>query len=167
VQRRIVKAEPRTRILLIAAVAWALFAPLTTAGHVEEQTPGRAEGWLIPETAATERSPVPVTAAMIEKGKSFYLSKCRRCHGQDGTGRGPDADPAHAPSELTDARRASRNPDGVMFYKIWNGRANPRMPAMKSEISQADVWAIVSYIKTLRNQGPLQDKAPGGSHRRR
>ena len=142
-----------TRILWIAAVAWALFAPMTAAGHVAEQTPGKTDGWLIPETAAGEHSPVPVTPAMIEKGKSLYLSKCRRCHGQDGSGRGPDADPAHPPSDLTDARRASRNPDGVMFYKIWNGRAKPRMPAMKSEISQADVWMIVNYIKTLRKQG--------------
>jgi hypothetical protein len=29
-----------------------------------------------------------------------------------------------------DGRTSSlRNPDGVMFYKIWNGRAKPRMPA--------------------------------------
>ena len=156
-----------TRILWIAAVAWALLAPLTTAGHVAEQTPGKSDGWLIPETAGAERSPVPVTPAMVEKGQRLYLSKCRRCHGPDGTGGGPDADPAHAPSDLTDARRASRNPDGVLFYKIWNGRAKPRMPAMKSEISEADVWMIVNYIKTLRKQGGDHDRAPGGNHRRR
>jgi hypothetical protein len=37
-----------------------------------------------------------------------------------------------------------------MFYKIWNGRAKPRMPAMKSEVPAADAWAIVHYVKTLR-----------------
>jgi mono/diheme cytochrome c family protein len=127
-----------------------LFAHLAGAGLKEGQAPGRSDGWLIPDSAAAEKGPVPVTAAMIAKGKSLYLSKCRRCHGPDGSGRGPDADPQHAPADLTDARRASRNPDGVLFYKIWNGRAKPRMPAMKSEVSQADVWMIVHYIKTLR-----------------
>ena len=48
------------------------------------------------------------------------------------------------------ARLASRNPDGVMFYEIWNGRARPKMPAMKTDITQADVWAVVRYVKTLR-----------------
>jgi len=93
---------------------------------------------------------VPVSPASIARGKSLYQSKCQRCHGPDGTGRGPDADPAHAPADLTDARRASRNPDGVMFYKIWNGRARPKMPAMKSEVSVTDAWMIVHYVKTLR-----------------
>lgn len=138
------------RILWIATVAWALFVQLVNVVHVADQMADGSAGWHIPETAATERSPVPVTPAVMARGKSLYLSKCQRCHGPDGGGRGPDADPAHPPADLTDSRRASRNPDGVLFYKIWNGRAKPRMPAMKSEISQADVWTIVHYVKTLR-----------------
>jgi hypothetical protein len=38
----------------------------------------------------------------------------------------------------------------VMFYKIWNGRTKPKMPAMKADISPADVWAVIQYVKTLR-----------------
>jgi hypothetical protein len=67
-----------------------------------------------------------------------------------GKGDGPDADPNHAPSDLTDARRALRNPDGVMFYKIWNGRAKPKMPAMKTDIARIDVWTVIHFVKTLR-----------------
>jgi hypothetical protein len=37
-----------------------------------------------------------------------------------------------------------------MFYKIWNGRARPKMPAMKSDVSVTDAWMIVHYVKTLR-----------------
>jgi hypothetical protein len=68
----------------------------------------------------------------------------------DGSGHGPEADPDHPPADLTDARRASRNPDGVMFYKIWNGRAKPKMPPMKTDISRIDVWRVIHYVKTLR-----------------
>jgi mono/diheme cytochrome c family protein len=116
------------------------------AGQVHEAS----DGWRIPEGAATEQSPVSASTAVIARGKSLYQSKCQRCHGPDGIGHGPEADPDHPPADLTDARRASRNPDGVMFYKIWNGRAKPRMPAMKSEVSAAEAWAIVHYVKTLR-----------------
>lgn len=138
-----------TRILWIAVVAWALVVQLANVAHVAGQMAG-SDGWGIPEHAASARNPVPITPALLARGKSLYQSKCRRCHGADGIGRGPDADPDHPPADLTDARRASRNPDGVVFYKIWNGRTKPRMPAMKSEISQVDAWTIVHYVKTLR-----------------
>jgi mono/diheme cytochrome c family protein len=95
-------------------------------------------------------NPVPTSPAVIAKGQSLYRAKCRRCHGADGTGRGPDADPDHPPGDLTDGRRASRNPDGVMFYKIWNGRSKPKMPAMKTDITREEVWTVIHYVKTLR-----------------
>ena len=53
---------------------------------------------------------------------------------------------------MTDASRASRNPDGILFYKIWNGRKQPKMPAFKSDLSKDEVWAVVEYAKSLRKQ---------------
>jgi len=133
------------RTIVVAALTL-----LAVVVHVAGQAPAGSDGWQIPEGAATERNPVPLTAAAVARGKSLYQSKCQRCHGADGAGHGPDGDPARPPADLTDSRRASRNPDGVMFYKIWNGRAKPRMPAMKSDLQAADVWMLVHYVKTLR-----------------
>ena len=136
---------PALRIVL--AGAWLA----VSAGVVRAtQGPAVSEGWRIPDGAAAEPNPVPSDPARLARGRELYRAKCQRCHGADGKGRGPDADPSHAPADLTDARRASRNPDGVVFYKIWNGRARPKMPAMKADISQTDVWTIVHYVKTLR-----------------
>ena len=117
---------------------------------VATQAPDSSQGWHIPEGAAMERNPEPLNDAVLVRGQSLYKSKCQRCHGADGTGHGPEADPNHLPGDLTDGRRASRNPDGVMFYKIWNGREKPKMPAMKMDISRADAWAVIHYVKTLR-----------------
>ena len=114
------------------------------------QAPDGSQGWHIPESAATERNPEPLNDLVLDKGRRLYKAKCQRCHGADGTGHGPEADPNHLPGDLTDGRRASRNPDGVMFYKIWNGRERPKMPAMKADITQADVWTVIHYVKTLR-----------------
>ena len=134
----------------MAAVGLSWFMAMAHAVQVAGQVRDASDGWHIPDGAATEQSPVPANPATIARGKGLYQSKCQRCHGSDGTGHGPDADLDHPPADLTDARRASRNPDGVMFYKIWNGRAKPRMPAMKSEVSAAESWMIVHYVKTLR-----------------
>lgn len=139
-----------TRVPLHAAIVWFCLTLAVGAMRTTTQAPAGSEGWNIPEGAAAEPNPVPPNTAALVKGQSLYKSKCQRCHGVDGTGRGPDADPAHPPPDLTDARRASRNPDGVMFYKIWNGRAKPKMPAMKADITRADVWVLIHYIKTLR-----------------
>ena len=51
---------------------------------------------------------------------------------------------------LTVASRAARNPDGVVFYKIWNGRSSPKMPEFSKELSKEQAWAIVAYVQTLR-----------------
>src|SRR6185295_6977583 len=113
-------------------------------------------GWQIPPAASTEESPLPPRLAVIRKGKALYISHCSGCHGLEGRGDGPDntTDPAHRPADLTNAFPANLNPDGVMFYKIWNGRAQPTMPAFKTELTRNDVWAVVEYIKTLRKAGP-------------
>jgi mono/diheme cytochrome c family protein len=140
-----VRNTPRLR----AALTWSC---LTFAVGVVRAAaaPGHSEGWQIPDGAETERNPVQINAAVIASGQRLYRSQCQRCHGVDGTGNGPDADPDHAPGNLTDAGRALRNPDGVMFYKIWNGRAKPKMPAMKSEMAPLEVWTVIHYVKTLR-----------------
>ena len=141
------KAPRATRVR--AVLTWSCLT--LTAGAVPAGgVPDRSQGWQIPEGAERERNPVPVDAAVIASGQRLYRSKCQRCHGLDGTGSGPDADSDHPPGDLTDAGRAARNPDGVMFYKIWNGRTKPKMPAMKAEIDPIDVWTVIHYVKTLR-----------------
>jgi mono/diheme cytochrome c family protein len=139
-----------TRAPLYATVVWFGLTFTVAAMRAAPQAPAGAEGWQIPEGAAAETNPVPTTADVLAKGMSLYRAKCQRCHGADGTGHGPEADPGHPPADLTDGRRAFLNPDGVMFYKIWNGRAKPKMPAMKSDMAPADVWTVIQYVKTLR-----------------
>ena len=111
--------------------------------------------WQIPEGAADEHSPLSPTADVLKKGGSLYNSQCAKCHGPKGLGDGPDAnrkDEARRPANLT----ISRTLDGVMFYKIWNGRKEPDMPAFKSQMTKDDVWAVVAFVKSL--------SAPPGAH---
>lgn len=111
---------------------------------------GGGKGWTIPAGAAQEPNPLPASDDTLQKGKKVYESKCQKCHGKSGKGDGPDADPDNPPDDLSDSSRAARNPDGVMFYKIWNGRKSPKMPAQSQELSKEDVWAVVHYAKSLR-----------------
>jgi len=125
-------------------------AHATGAANAALQTAANPNGWQIPENARDEKSPLTATPAVLKKGKSIYDSKCQKCHGPQGKGDGPDGDSEHKPADLTDASRATRNTDGVLFYKVWNGRQDPKMPAFKSELGKDDVWAVVEYAKSLR-----------------
>jgi mono/diheme cytochrome c family protein len=111
-----------------------------------------AQGWEIPSGASNERSPLSATPVILAKGRALYVANCARCHGSEGKGDGPDTvnDLAHRPADLTDAFRARFNPEGMVFYRIWNGRTQPTMPAFKTKLTRSDVWAIVEYVKTLR-----------------
>ena len=135
---------------LLTAAAALLCLTLGSVVGVAMQPRDGSDGWQLPQGAEMETNPVPITQELLARGQSLYKAKCQRCHGANGAGHGPEADPDHPAGDLTDAHRASRNPDGVMFYKIWHGRAKPKMPAMKGDMSPADIWTLINYVKTLR-----------------
>jgi len=141
----------RSWMLIVPAVVVWLLAFVMVGRADVGAAQGRGGGWNIPATARTETSPLKVDDTVIASGKKLFSSKCQRCHGASGKGDGPDGDPAHADDmNLTNPARATPNPDGVVFYKIWNGRSSPKMPTFSEEISKEQAWAIVAYVQTLR-----------------
>lgn len=137
----------RTLVLAVALAGGAWFGVMAANAAQEKPNPN---SWQIPESAKTEVNPIHATADNVEQGKALYKKHCQKCHGAAGKGDGPDADPDEMPEDLTDPKRAARNPDGVVFYKVWNGRKRPKMPAFKTELTKEEVWTIVNYVKTLR-----------------
>jgi mono/diheme cytochrome c family protein len=130
-------------VALVAAI-------VATATTLIAQGPKQAE-WTIPANAAMEINPVAATPEVIAQGRKIFENKCQRCHGRDGRGHGPDAEADHPAGNLTDRLRAAFNPDGVMFYKVWNGRQSPKMPAFKKEdMSKEEVWTVIQFVKTFR-----------------
>jgi putative ABC transport system permease protein len=138
----------RTLTGVFVVAVWAL-----TFGVAALEQTSDAGGWKIPAAAATEKNPFPANDAVIAAGKKVFASKCIRCHGTAGKGDGPDADQDHKENmDLTRADRASANPDGVVFYKVWNGRQSPRMPAFEDQLSKEQAWAVVTFVQTLRRK---------------
>jgi len=136
------------RLLLLISFVWC--AILISVGSASQQSSG-AKGWTIPATAKEEKNPLTVNEAVLAAGKAQFLKRCSRCHGNEGKGDGPEADEHHADHmNLTRAAGAAENPDGIVFYKIWNGRSNPRMPTFQDQMTKEQVWAVVAYVQSLR-----------------
>ena len=134
--------------ICITAAAVAAKHPPAQAGKADAKS---ASGWQLPADADTKKNPLPVDAKLLATGKALFKDKCQKCHGASGRGDGPDADPdAQEDMDLTRASRAAKNPDGVIFYKAWNGRKKPKMPAVKDDLTEQQLWAIVAYVQTLR-----------------
>ena len=139
----------RTRSSVFAVVGLIFLGSLAvSARQAARPSPN---GWNLPPTADEEKNPFGRDAKAVAAGKELYSKNCQKCHGPGGKGDGPDADPdSMEDMDLTNAKRADRNSDGVVFYKIWNGRAKPKMPAQKDKLTKDQVWQIVSYAQTLR-----------------
>jgi mono/diheme cytochrome c family protein len=128
------------RVACVAAVTWiALAVP-------------QSGGWTLGDDVATKTNPLTVDAKTLAAGKAIFKDKCQRCHGPGGLGDGPDADPDATDNDLTNPKRAARNDDGTVYYKVLNGRKRPKMPAFKDELTEQQIWTVVSYVQTLRKK---------------
>lgn len=139
--------------LFLTLIAWSVALGAREAGR--NFTPaafqGGESGWSVPPAAVAEKSPLTVNDTVLASGKRLYGDKCARCHGVRGKGDGPEGDEAHQEDmDLTVAARAGKNPDGVLFYRIWNGRTTSKMDPMSKELTKEQVWALVAYVQTLR-----------------
>jgi len=133
----------------VSSVVASFFCVLVLCALVSAQS----KTWTIPASAASEKNPLSSSPELLKHGESLYKSNCAGCHGKQGHGDGPNVDPKdrkHRPANLA----LSRNPDGVVFYKIWNGRKDPDMPEFKSRMTKDDVWAVTAYVT-----GPLRSPA--------
>lgn len=136
-------------VALCVAVVPASRVPKLSA--LSSQGKPSPSGWQIPPEAETLKNPLTVDEKVLASGKAIFKDKCERCHGPAGLGDGPDADPdAMGDMDLTVAKRAARNPDGVVFFKVSNGRRKPKMPVFKEELTQEQIWAVVAYAQSLR-----------------
>jgi mono/diheme cytochrome c family protein len=141
---------------LLAAWMGGIAAAMSTQGSGKKD-----DGWKIPPGAESEKSPLAMNPGVIAAGKKLFASKCERCHGKSGKGNGQDSDEKYRKDmDLTAPEHADRNPDGVVFYRIWNGRTNPKMPVFSQELSKEQVWALVAFVQTLRAQTPASQLNP-------
>ena len=128
--------------------AAALIAAFPMHSALRGEADGQGADWTIPASAAELKSPVMSTPEVLKRGTSIFESRCRPCHGPEGKGNGPLSDPAHPAADLTAGVKADWPADGVLFYRVWNGKKP--MPAFKSELSQDEVWTVLEYVKTLK-----------------
>ncbi|QEE25398.1 c-type cytochrome [Rhodanobacter glycinis] len=105
---------------------------------------------LPPRAAPAPAGPVPAATAMVNQGAKIYAASCAGCHGKDGEGVAGVYPPLAGNSSVLD-------PSGLNAIRavLLGGfppttAGNPRpysMPPFAQKLSDADVAAVVSYIR--------------------
>ena len=108
-----------------------------------------------------EAFPMPVTRAMLDRGRQRFDIYCAVCHGRTGEGngmivqRGFPSPPSYHIDRLRDA------PVGYLFQVITNGYGV--MYPYASRVSVPDRWAIIAYIRALQlSQHATLGEVPAG-----
>ncbi len=111
-------------------------------------------------------SPVqPDDQRALARGATVFANFCTPCHGTQGAGNGIVAMRGFpAPPPLL-APHALQMKDGQMFHVLTYGQNN--MPSYASQLSRADRWNVISYVRSLQKQNaaatmPAEAKKPGG-----
>jgi mono/diheme cytochrome c family protein len=88
---------------------------------------------------------------LLSPGFSRYTRFCGACHGPDGRG-GVMVDPGQAPHVVFDAKYFKTSDPEQLRIDVWHmlGVARPAMPHFRARLSDAEVRAIVGYLKELR-----------------
>lgn len=109
--------------------------------------PAQGSGWEAPAAAKKRSNPLDRTADVLSKGEQLFATACAPCHGTEGKGDGPTGGAlTPKPADLTTAR-VQQQSDGALFWKVSHGKSP--MPAFGTAYSNKQIWAIVSYVKTL------------------
>ncbi len=112
---------------------------------------------VVDTTPWLRENPLPLTAAVIARGRERFEIYCAVCHGNDGRGNGLVNRRAQKllssawvqPSSIhQDTLYASLYADGKLFNTITNGIR--KMPGYASQIPTRDRWAIVAYVRALQ-----------------
>jgi len=127
------------------------------AGTVAVDQPLEADHFLRGETGGKPATtfPVPVTAALMQRGRQRYDIYCATCHGLAGDGDGITSQLAVEREEPKWVRPLSLHnqsvrdqPVGQLFKTVSQGVRT--MPGYGSQIPVEDRWAILLYVRALQ-----------------
>ncbi len=92
------------------------------------------------------------SVAILKAGKILYETNCAICHGTTGVGDGPaGANLTPKPANIAAFAKMPMATDSYLNWTISEGGAPIKspMPAFKSQLSEKEIWKIITYLRRL------------------
>jgi cytochrome c oxidase cbb3-type subunit 3 len=86
-------------------------------------------------------------ASYPAEGGAVFKARCVGCHGEDGKGKAAIGTP-----DFTSAKTQAGLTEAGLTDTITNGRKGTIMPAWKGKISDEEIAAVASYVRSLGRQ---------------
>jgi mono/diheme cytochrome c family protein len=92
--------------------------------------------------------PVPVDAALLDRGENRFNVHCAVCHGRTGSGNGVTTQHGFVGVANFHQDKYRAMPVGEIFGTITNGKG--LMAPYGAQVTPADRWAIVAWVRVLQ-----------------
>ena len=92
--------------------------------------------------------PIQVTSVLMERGRQRFNITCAMCHGATAAGNGVTKQYGLTTVVTLQDERIRKMADGEIFNTITNGKNT--MMAYGPNITVADRWAIIAYLRALQ-----------------
>lgn len=120
------------------------------AGPVSRQS-------VVNDAASSQGNPPPSTPESIASGRRLFEANCAACHGPQAQGAIRagltisiiEEQRGKQPPDLTDDQWDHGSSDGEIFAAIKRGLPPAMMPSFGAAMSDADIWSVVSYLRSL------------------
>ena len=89
---------------------------------------------------------------ILQNGKALYEKNCAACHGTSGIGDGPaGVNLTPKPANIAAFSKMPMASDAYLHWTISEGGApiQSPMPAFKSQLSEKQIWEIITYLRRL------------------
>ena len=146
------KPNPGMKSRLVVLIFSLLVLCLSIFIACNETTKKISDEWEAPDDANDLKNPLQNNLLTEHKGKEVYNLYCLSCHGEVGFGDGAAGASFERRPANFHSRRVKSQSDGVLFWKITNGRTN--MPSFKQVLSDEQRWQLVSYIRKISVMQP-------------
>ena len=97
-------------------------------------------------------NPLANDARALATGRIEYTGSCAVCHGAKGDGRGDFGPTTHPDATDFTTEAAKSKTDAQLFWIVKNGLGFTAMPAFGAQYKDADIWAMVAYIRHLQRE---------------
>ena len=98
-------------------------------------------------------NPVANDPRALTTGRNAYTGSCAVCHGAKGDGRGAFGPGTYPDATDLLAAATKEKTDAQLFWIVKNGLGFTAMPAFGAQYGDAEIWAMVAYIRALQRGG--------------
>jgi mono/diheme cytochrome c family protein len=96
------------------------------------------------------QNPVANDPRALSTGRAVYTGSCAVCHGAKGDGRGAFGRTTYPDATDFTSDAAKSKTDAQLFWIVKNGLGFTAMPAFGGQYKDAEIWAVVAYIRALQ-----------------